>query len=150
MALRAGVMESSKKSGLKVSQKLELILALFSRKSIRPVLDSLTVQQLVEAHSFVWDKLVEVHYLIRNRDFSREVITKQMVPSAEYQRQQGCDLRLDYCKGVECIWSNPGCAGNKVKNNMEVMAVTINGYIADCASKQRNGIEDNKEIKAWH
>jgi hypothetical protein len=53
-----------------------------------------------------------------------------MISSAKYQRQQNCDLRLDYCKGVECVWSNPICAGNKVKMNMEVMAEHIRSFLS--------------------
>jgi hypothetical protein len=96
---------------------------------LRPILDRLNDAELVEAHEFLWQKLVEFHYLTQKVEFVREDVTKQMTPSATYQHQQGCDLRLDYCKGVECIWSNPVCAGNKVKNNMEVMAKVIRGYL---------------------
>ncbi len=110
---------------LKTSQKLELLTAVFQRRRIRPLLDTFSSQQLVDAHNFLWEKLVEVHYLTQDTEFVREDVTKNMIPSATYQRQQECDLRLDYCKGVECIWSNPVCAGNKVKINMEVMAKAI-------------------------
>jgi hypothetical protein len=113
---------------LRVSQKLEMLTALFSRKPLRPVLDALTDEELVEAHEFLWNKLVAIHYLTQKSEFIREEVTRLMTPSAVYQQQQGCDLRLDYCKGVECIWSNPGCAGNKVKNHMEVMAAVILKY----------------------
>lgn len=115
---------------LRVAKRFELLTAVLSGEPIRPILDRLTTEELTEAHEFLWDKLVELHYLTRNRPFVREEVTRKMVPSATYQRQQGCDLRIDYCKGVECIWSNPNCAGNKVKNNMEVMASTIAEYIA--------------------
>lgn len=122
-------MSSEKKSNLRLSQKLQIMTALFYRRPLRPILEGLTNQELVEAHGFLWDKLVELHYLTQEGEFVREEVTKLMVSSATYQHQQGCDLRLDYCKGVECIWSNPVCAGNKVKRNMEVMAKTIIGYL---------------------
>lgn len=121
-------------SKLRISQKLEILTALFKRTPLRPVLNKFTDEELVEAHEFLWDKLVEIHYLTQQGEFIREAVTKYMVPSATYQHQQGCDLRLDYCKGVECIWSNPGCAGNKVKNNMEVMAQVITQYLDSARS----------------
>lgn len=143
-------MDVRQKNKLKISQKFDLMTALFNRKSIRPILDGFTNQQLVEAHEFLWDKLVEIHYLTQNTEFEREEVTKNMVPSATYQRQQGCDLRLDYCKGVECIWSNPICAGNKVKNNMEAMARTICNYLDSCMnSKEKEVIKEREEVKAW-
>ncbi|MFQ5638588.1 MAG: hypothetical protein ACE5IR_11405 [bacterium] len=122
-------MSDTSHKGLSLSQKLDIMTALFNRRSIRSILEEFSNQELVEAHGFLWDKLVELHYLTQKKEFVREDVTKQMVPSATYQHQQGCDLRLDYCKGVECIWSNPVCAQNKVKNNMEVMAQTIIRYL---------------------
>ncbi len=123
---------------LKTSQKLDLMIVLFNRKPLRPILDRLSDAELVEAHEFLWQKLVEFYYLTQKGEFVREDVTKHMTPSAAYQHQQGCDLRLDYCKGVECIWSNPVCAGNKVKNNMEVMAKVIRGYLESVTSNNHN------------
>lgn len=131
------------KSPLKTSQKLDLISAAFQGRPLRAVLETMTTEELVEAHNFLWDKLVEVHYLTQERDFDREEVTNQMIPSASYQKQQNCDLRLDYCKGVECIWSNPECAGNKVRGNMEVMAKVIAGYLDGISNGSRpSSVED--------
>ncbi|MFQ5824909.1 MAG: hypothetical protein ACE5JB_12700 [bacterium] len=138
-------MKPDQNHGLKLSHKLDLMAALFYRKPVRPILNGLTIQQLVEAHAFIWDKLVEMHYLTQRSEFVREAVTKKMTPSAAYQRQQACDLRIDYCKGVECIWSNPICAGDKVKNNIEVMALTIIEYIDSCS----NHINKREEVKTW-
>ena len=135
-------------SELKISQKLELLVAIFNRQSIRTILETFTPKQLVQAHSFLWDKLVELHFLTQRREFVREEVTKKMMPSAVYQHQQGCDLRIDYCKGVECIWSNPICAGNKIKNNMEVMANTIVGYL-DASIPKNSNKDIREEVKAW-
>ncbi|MCG8604280.1 hypothetical protein MJD09_04680 [bacterium] len=125
-----------------------MLSALLARDPIRPILDGLGDGELVEAHQFVWNKLVEIHYLTQKREFIREEITKRMMPSATYQHQQKCDLRLDYCKGVECIWSNPICAGNKVKNNIEVMAQTIVGYLHSQNSKQLK-TQHRQRRKEW-
>ncbi|RMF61590.1 MAG: hypothetical protein D6743_13315 [Calditrichaeota bacterium] len=126
---------------LALGQKLDLLVTVFRREPIRTLLDRLTTRQLVEAHGFLWDKLVEIHYLTQKGDFVRENVTDGMVSSAKYQREQGCDLPLDYCKGVECIWSNPLCAGNKVKNNMEVMAQKIVDYLR---SSETAGLKESK------
>ena len=142
-------MTRNKKSLLKLSHKLDMLSALLAREPIRPILDGLADGELVEAHQFVWNKLVEIHYLTQEHDFKRDEVTKRMMPSATYQHQQKCDLRLDYCKGVECIWSNSICAGNKVKNNIEVMARTIIGYLHSqnrASSKQ----DTNKDrVREW-
>lgn len=134
------------KGALSIGQKFELLVTILKGYPIRQILDSYDTKQLVEAHQFLWDKMVEIHYMTQDREFVREEVTRKMTPSAVYQRQQGCDLRIDYCKGVECIWSNPICAGNKVKNNMEVMAQTIVEYISN--SKTQN-IENKKQVTSW-
>jgi fido (protein-threonine AMPylation protein) len=114
---------------LTFSQRLEILIELLQRRPIRGVLEKLSTAQLVQAHNFLWNKMVEFHVRTQAGEFRREEVTKKMVPSAKYQRIQNCDLRIDYCKGIECIWSNPACAGNKVKNNMEVMAEQIGEYL---------------------
>lgn len=145
------VNQDKSKEKLRLTQKLDLMRAVFNRKPIRSILGQLSNQQLVEAHGFLWDKLVEVHYLFKNSEFRRENVTEKMVPSATYQKQQGCDLRLDYCKGVECIWSHPVCAGNKVKNNMEVMASTIGEYLNSVPYQTPVTTESKsrEEVKLW-
>lgn len=116
-------MQSSEE--LSFRHRLELIVTVLQGQPVRGFLDGLSATQLVQAHEFLWSKLIELHYQTQSHEFQRETVTRKMVPSARYQKLQNCDLRLDYCKGVECIWVNPQCAGNKVMNNMEVMAAHI-------------------------
>jgi hypothetical protein len=107
--------------------RLEIVVTALAGQPLRPLLERLNAAQLVQAHEFLWSKLVELHYQTQPHEFQREAVTRKMTPSARYQKLQNCDLRLDYCKGVECIWVNPQCAGNKVMSNMEVMAAHIFG-----------------------
>lgn len=125
---------------LTFSQRLEILVSIFKRQPLRPVLDKLSTPQLVQAHNFLWEKMVEFHVKTQTREFRREDVTRKMIPSAKYQHQQNCDLRLDYCKGIECIWSNPICAGNKVKINMEVMAAHIRQLLS--GASQLRGYEN--------
>lgn len=135
-------MQGEQDEKLTFGQKLELIVRLINRQSIRSFLDTLSTAQLVQAHSFLWDSLVEFHIRTQDREFYREEVTSQMIPSARYQKMQGCDLRIDHCKGVECIWSNPVCAGNKVKNNMEVMARQIFKYFDESSDRPASRLGD--------
>jgi hypothetical protein len=128
--------ERSASEELTFSQRLEIIVSIFKNQPLQPILDQLSSAQLVQAHNFLWDKMVEFHVKTQPREFRREEVTKKMIPSAKYQRMKNCDLRLDYCKGVECIWSNPVCAGNKVKMNMEVMAGHIRSFLRGASQPQ--------------
>ena len=91
--------------------------------------------------------MVEFHIRTQDREFYREAVTSQMIPSAKYQKMQGCDLRIDHCKGVECIWSNPVCAGNKVKNNMEVMARQIFAYFDGGSARSTVAASDSGMLR---
>lgn len=122
-------MHAQQTEGLSYRHRLEILVTVLEGQPLRPLLDRLTTTQLVQAHEFLWSKLVELHYQTQPQEFQRETVTRKMVPSARYQKLQNCDLRLDYCKGVECIGVNPHCAGNKVMNNMEVMAAHIYGFL---------------------
>lgn len=127
-------MDKKDSEELTFSQRLEILIELLQRRPIRGVLEKLSTPQLVQAHNFLWNRMVEFHLRTQTSEFRREEVTRKMVPSAKYQRMQNCDLRIDYCKGIECIWSNPVCAGNKVKNNMEVMAEQIGEYLFQSSS----------------
>ena len=142
-------MEKSKCKNLLLSQKLAIIAAVFKRKEIRPILDDFSNEQLVEAHEFIWDKLVEFHYLTQEGQFSRASVTQNMMQSATYQKKKKCDLPKEYCKGVECIWSNPVCAGEKIKNNMEVIAKAIIGYIEFSHTHSSPQKKINSNVKTW-
>jgi len=110
------------------SHKLEIMVRLLSNQSIKPLLSRLGPPQLVQAHQFLWDSMVDFHARAQKSKFHREIVTQKMKSSVVYQREKGCDLRLDNCKGVECIWSNPECAAEKIINNMDVMGSQIMGY----------------------
>lgn len=129
LAVSLEIMDRKFSEELTLSQRLEILIELMQRRPIRAVLEKLSTAQLVQAHNFLWNKMVEFHVRTQSGEFRREEVTRKMVPSARYQRMQSCDLRIDYCKGIECVWSNPVCAGNKVKNNMEVMAEQIGEYL---------------------
>lgn len=124
-------MQVQQSQELSFRHRLEIIVTALQGRSLRALLERLTTTQLVQAHEFLWSKLVELHYQTQTHGFQREIVTRKMIPSARYQKLQNCDLRLDYCKGVECIAVNPACAGNKVMNNMEVMAAHIHSLMKD-------------------
>ena len=116
-------------SDLSTGYRLDLLIRALRGSDVRSLLDMLDTEQLVIAHDFLWDKLVELFYMTGEGEFERSAVTALMKPSVQYQKEQKCDLKLEYCKGVECIWSNPECAGNKVKNHIEIMAQVIFGYV---------------------
>ncbi|KAA3614625.1 MAG: hypothetical protein DWQ05_15125 [Calditrichaeota bacterium] len=117
-----------KKKGLFFGQKLEIIIRLINRQSLLPFFETLNTSELVETHDFLWDTMLAIHSRTQSQEFRRDEVTKKMVSSAKYQKMQGCDLRIDYCKGVECIWSNPECAGKKIKANLDIISQQIMKY----------------------
>ncbi|MCA9730853.1 MAG: hypothetical protein H6696_10205 [Deferribacteres bacterium] len=117
-----------RRKALNFGQKLEIIVRLINRQSLLPFFDTLDSSELVDAHNFLWDTMLTIHSRTQSHEFRRDEVTKKMISSAQYQKMQGCDLRIDYCKGVECIWSNPECAGKKIKANLDIIAQQIMKY----------------------
>jgi len=93
-------MEEHQNKTLKVSQKLDLLATIFHRKPIRSVLEGFTNKQLVEAHQFLWDKLVEIHFLTQKREFRREEVTKNMMSSAASSVSKGVTFDWITAKGL--------------------------------------------------
>jgi len=90
----------------------------------RKFLKTLKPLQLVEAEKFMWEYLME-YADSRNVPLGRQGITGRMLPTRNYQRNVGCNEREDYCRANICVFTNPVCAGNKIKGYIEVLRTLI-------------------------
>jgi len=115
---------------LNVSKKIDIFYHLFHGKPISPLIDGLENRSVVEFQKFMWEKAVEFGIKSRGKNFNRKEITRKMIPSSAYQRQQGCKEPPYYCKGTHCINSNPNCAIKKIKDHVDIMAESIWEYIS--------------------
>lgn len=84
------------------------------------VLKGLKPREVLEAQVFIWDFLFRLSK-DRDLDLSREAITKRMMPTSTYQYNVGCNERLDYCRANICIYTNPVCASNKLRGQLEAL-----------------------------
>jgi hypothetical protein len=89
--------------------------ALFSAE-----LKKLKPREVLEAQVFLWDFLHRLS-VERNMPISRDDITARMLPTSTYQYSVGCNERLDYCRANICIYTNPVCASNKLRGQMEAI-----------------------------
>ena len=120
---------NEKDSELKTSKKLEILYRLFLGKSLNTMVDDLSAQEVIELQKFMWERTVEMGIKIRGNRFDRKEITRKMKPTANYQRQQGCNEQIYYCKGTHCIHLHPACARKKIKEHVNVMGQAFIGYI---------------------
>lgn len=86
----------------------------------RAVLYELKPREVLEAQVFLWDFL---HRLAEERGTAlpRREITARMTPTSTYQYSVGCNERLDYCRANICVYTNPVCASNKLRGQMEAL-----------------------------
>lgn len=124
-------------AALKTSKKLEIVYCMFTGKPLNPLIDGLLAREVIEFQGFVWDRTVEMGLKVRGTKFERREITARMTPTANFQRQQGCSERIYYCKGTHCIHSNPACAKQKIKEQVDVMGEVFRGYIKSAKQQEK-------------
>lgn len=112
-----------------LGERLELFFHLFHGKKIGQLIDALDNRAVSVFQKFVWEKTVEFGIICRGKNFNRKEITRKMMPTPNFQRQQNCTQRAYYCKGTYCIQTNPACARKKIKEHVDVMAEAIQEYI---------------------
>lgn len=83
-------------------------------------LRKLKPREVLEAQVFLWDFL---HRLSEEKGIpvGRDEITARMTPTSTYQYSVGCNERLDYCRANICVYTNPVCASNKLRGQMEAI-----------------------------
>ncbi len=102
-----------------------LHLNLLDAKSFQESIQHLTPYQLVELQRFLWDRIFEISANFMGRRIESYYITDRMEPPANYMRRVGCQEREDYCIANECFSSNPMCAAEKIRGELEVMRQII-------------------------
>lgn len=87
-------------------------------------LKGLKPREVLEAQVFIWDFLFRLAKE-RQIDLSRDEITKRLMPTSTYQYSVGCNERLDYCRANICVYTNPVCASNKLRGQMEALRALL-------------------------
>lgn len=114
---------------LKLGSKVKILYNLFHGLKISPLMDELNNNEVIELQEFMWERTVEFGLLIRGANFSRKEITRKMMSTSNFQKQQKCSESHYHCKGTYCINSNPECGRKKIKEHVDVMFDSIWDYI---------------------
>jgi hypothetical protein len=122
------------KNDLPLSAKVEILVHLIMNKPFVKIIDELSNVEVVALQKFVWDKTVEIGLRLKGKDFTRRDITKRMVSTPTYQRNQKCSERVYYCKGIMCIHSNPTCARNKIGDHLTAMQSAVKEWLEEIKS----------------
>ncbi|MCI0512123.1 hypothetical protein L0128_02820 [candidate division KSB1 bacterium] len=122
-------MQMETTGGLKSSLKFSAIHAILSQQPLNPIIDNLTIPEIIDFQKYVWDLTVEFGLKIRGKNFSRNDVTRNMTATAIFQIKMGCTEKIYYCKATHCIKSNPQCAIRKIKEQVEIMAEVIRDFI---------------------
>ncbi len=119
-------MLSYKKPVLKDSIKLDFLRRMFNSDSLSAIFDELQPDQIIEAQRFIWEKTIEFGIKVKGKDFSQDELMERFKPVSAYQMEMKCDYPASKCRGTECFYSDPECAINKAKNQVDVMSKIIN------------------------
>jgi hypothetical protein len=122
---------SAPQNDLPLSARVEVLVHLIMNKPFAKIINELSNQEVVALQKFVWDKTVEIGLRIKGKDFTRRDITKRMVSTPTYQRNQQCSERVYYCKGIMCIHSNSTCARNKIGDHLAAMQSAVQEWLEE-------------------
>jgi FixJ family two-component response regulator len=98
-----------------------LYLNIQDQKAFSAGVNKLGPHNLAAIHGYVWDKVFETSAELLDRRIEPFFITDRLEPAPNYMRRMGCMERMDYCKAGVCIQSNPLCASNRLRAELEVM-----------------------------
>jgi len=127
---------SGNESALKSSIKLRAIYSILDEKPVSEIMDHLKIPEIIELQKFIWDLAVEFGIKVRGKKFTRKDITRKMPSTTEYQRSVGCGEKIYYCKSTHCINSNPECATQKIKQQVDCMADSIREFMKSAKSNE--------------
>ncbi|MBC8182670.1 hypothetical protein H8E88_16340 [candidate division KSB1 bacterium] len=121
---------------LRPAEKVNILWKLFKDEKVGDLVDSFDTRGVIGLQNFLWETAAEFGVICRGKNFSSNEITRKMTSTSKYQEKQGCTERAYYCKGTQCILSNPECARKKIKEQVNIIAESMQEYIR---------IERNKE-----
>lgn len=101
--------------------------------------------QLVPLQRYLWDKIFEVSSSLLGRRIETYYISDRMEPPINYMRRVGCQEREDYCIANICFGSNPLCAAEKIRGELEVMRQILQEFRKEY--QENISIQANKETK---
>ncbi len=126
-----------------------LQLNLTDQLSFSETIEHLSPHQLVALHSFLWDRIFEVSAEFLGRRIEPFFITDRMEPATEYMRRMGCQERRDYCIARVCIVSNPLCASNRLRAELEIMRQILQEFREEYLARIHRGVTtEEPEIPA--
>ena len=114
---------------LNPSEKVDILCKLFNGEKVGDLIDGFDTRGVIGLQHFLWETAAEFGVICRGRNFSRREITRKMTPTIKYQQKQGCTERTYSCKGTHCIISNPDCARKKIKEQVKIIAESVQEYI---------------------
>jgi len=129
-------MYNNNESSLKPAEKVDILCKILKGEKVDHFVDKFDTRGVIGLQHFLWETAAEFGVICRGRNFSRKEITRKMTPTNKYQQKQDCTERAYYCKGTQCIISNPECARKKIKEQINIITESVQEYIR---------IERNKE-----
>jgi hypothetical protein len=108
--------------------KLELLHCLFSNRSPGDVLPSLSPEEIVSAHQFIWEKTIEFGIRSRGKNFSQDELIsycqKNTVPVPE-----ACRNKPHLCYSIACLLQQRDCALPRISAQIDCLCKMARAYL---------------------
>jgi hypothetical protein len=111
------------------SAKLDLLRALLIGANFKSMLDSLSEQELLNAHRFVWEKTVEIGIKMRGRQFPQEELQAALRALAELVTAKDCPADAKQCNLRDCAERHPRCMREVATAQIVAMGAAAKEYL---------------------
>jgi hypothetical protein len=114
---------------LPYSIRMELLQALLTGQSLKPVIQKLEIQELLGAHRFVYEKTIEFGIKMRGRRFEQDELLATLQALADDYTNRICLADRPGCQLQECALLFPQCARGVASEQIIAMARAIKEYL---------------------
>ncbi|RPI03916.1 MAG: hypothetical protein EHM72_00125 [Calditrichaeota bacterium] len=124
-------MEQGQKTtvALKPGIQLQLLRYMLTGSSPSAIIDAMQAFELIPSYQFVWEKTLELGIRIKGDHFSQSDIFKRLKTSEQYKMEIGCAEPLQRCEANDCLFQNPDCLKNKLKEQIISLYRMISEYL---------------------
>ena len=114
---------------LGISRKAQILLQLLDKEPPADIFADLSAPQLQDLRDFLESQILHLASLRDQGQLSLAEIKGRLEPVPNYYYKQDCREPLEACLNETCLASNPICFSNKMKSQIQVILMILQGYL---------------------
>ncbi len=121
-------MPAGKKNSLGEDIKLELLHRIFCKKSPQDILPSLSPEEIVSTHQFVWEKAIEFGIRSQGIRFSQDELISYCQEHTE-PLPEACRNKPHPCYSLACLVQQRDCALPRISAQIDCLCEMALSYL---------------------